>query len=377
MAKVPSENRFKTIYKVSIIGILANILLASFKAIVGLLSNSIAITLDAVNNFTDAGSSLITILGAHFAKKEPDKEHPFGHGRSEYIATMLIAGLILYAGLTSFIESIKKLLNPSEPNYSTITLVVVIAAIFVKIFLGFFVSKKGNDINSDSLKASGKDALFDALISTATLVAALVYMLWKIELENWLGLIIAIVIIKSGVEMVREIISKILGEGAEPDLVLQIKNLIASHEGVQGAYDLVLNNYGPDSYIASVHIEVPDTMSVNEFDELSRHLEEEVFKTYGVFLSAIGVYAISSDPDVVAAREKVRKLVLSVKYVKQLHGFFYDIPGKYMRFDMVISFDAPSRRAVFEEAFDLVKKAFPGVKMNIGMDCDFNELKSE
>ena len=373
-AKVSAEARYKKIFFTSIIGIIANAVLATFKAIIGLISGSIAILMDAVNNLTDAGSSLITIVGAHFAAKDPDKKHPFGHGRSEYLATLLIGGLILYAGITALIESIKKIVDPVVPDYSTVALIIVASAVVVKLVLGLYVSKTGKSINSDSLVASGKDALFDSIISTSTLVAAIIYIATGISLEAYLGVIISIIILKAGIETLQENVSKILGEGAEVELVRNIKKTIAGHEGVQGAYDLVLNNYGPDTYLASVHIEVPDTMTANEFDILSRHLEWEIADTYGVFLTAVGIYSINTrDENVIAIRENVRKIVMDHPMIHQMHGFFLD-DEKNMRFDMVISFDAKSRAEVHDEVMAKVKEAYPDCNIEIGIDSDFNEL---
>ena len=373
-AKVSAEARYKKIFFTSIIGIIANAVLATFKAIIGLISGSIAILMDAVNNLTDAGSSLITIVGAHFATKDPDKKHPFGHGRSEYLATLLIGGLILYAGITALIESIKKIVDPVVPDYSTVALIIVASAVVVKLVLGLYVSKTGKSINSDSLVASGKDALFDSIISTSTLVAAIIYIATGISLEAYLGVIISIIILKAGIETLQENVSKILGEGAEVELVRNIKKTIAGHEGVQGAYDLVLNNYGPDTYLASVHIEVPDTMTANEFDILSRHLEWEIADTYGVFLTAVGIYSINTrDENVIAIRENVRKIVMDHPMIHQMHGFFLD-DEKNMRFDMVISFDAKSRAEVHDEVMAKVKEAYPDYNIEIGIDSDFNEL---
>ncbi|MCR4587458.1 MAG: cation diffusion facilitator family transporter, partial [Lachnospiraceae bacterium] len=286
MRKSSAEtNRNRVIVRTSIIGILANVFLAAFKAVIGLLSHSIAIVLDAVNNISDAAGSLITIIGTKLAGKEPDRKHPFGHGRIEYLSAMMISVLVLYAGITSLVESVKKILEPDVPDYSTVSLIIVTAAVLVKFFLGRYVKSVGEKVNSDSLVNSGADASMDSVISASTLVAALIY-LWKgISLEAWLGAIISVIIIKAGAEMMGDTISKVLGERAEPELILAIKQTTRSFPEVMGAYDLVLHNYGPDAFNGSIHIEISDQYTANEVDDLLRRITAKVYEEHNVLLT--------------------------------------------------------------------------------------------
>ena len=202
---VGQSSREKIIVKTSIIGIVVNVFLAAFKAAIGLMSNSIAITLDAVNNISDAASSLITIVGAKLAAKAPDKEHPFGYGRIEYMSAIIISVLVFYAGVTSLIESAKQILQPETPDYNMVSLIIVAVAVVVKILLGRYVKNVGEQVNSDALINSGEDARLDSVISASTLVAAGIFLTCQISLEAWLGAIIAVVIIKAGIDMLREI----------------------------------------------------------------------------------------------------------------------------------------------------------------------------
>ena len=194
-------SREKIIVLTSVIGIIANVFLAAFKAVIGLMSSSIAIIMDAVNNISDAGSSLITIIGTKLAGREPDKKHPFGYGRVEYLSAMVISVIVLYAGVTSLVESVKKIINPDVPDYSTVSLIIVGAAVVVKIVLGRYVKSVGKKVNSASLVNSGEDATLDSVISASTLVAAAIFLVFDISLEAWLGAIISLVIVKSGFEM--------------------------------------------------------------------------------------------------------------------------------------------------------------------------------
>ncbi|MBR0391111.1 MAG: cation transporter [Oscillospiraceae bacterium] len=367
-------SREKTIVRTSIIGIIANVFLAAFKAVIGLMTNSIAIILDAINNISDAGSSLITIIGTKLAGREPDKKHPFGYGRIEYLSAMIISVIVLYAGITSLVESVKQIVRPETPDYNTVSLIIVAVAVAVKILLGRYVKSVGVKVNSDSLINSGEDATLDSVISASTLVAAGIFLIFHISLEAWLGAVISLVIIKSGIEMLRDTISQILGEKNDPELARSIKKTVVSFPEVQGAYDLVLNNYGPDTWNGSIHIEVPDTYSADRLDQLIRDIQTAVYKQHQVILTAIGVYSMNTrDEEVIETQKKVREIVFSHQYVKQMHGFYLIKDQKAMRFDIVVSFDAEDRKAVYEDVLADVQKAFPDYTLQVAIDTDFAE----
>ena len=366
--------REKTIIRTSIIGIIANVFLAGFKAVIGLMTNSIAIVLDAVNNISDAGSSVITIIGTKLAGKAPDKKHPFGYGRIEYLSAMIISVIVLYAGVTSFVESVKQIIHPETPEYNTVSLVIVAVAVVVKIVLGRYVKSVGEKVNSSSLIDSGEDATLDSIISASTLVAAIIFMVTGVSLEAWLGAVISIVIIKSGIDMLRETISKILGENNDADLAKGIKQTVTSFPDVQGAYDLVLHNYGPDRWNGSIHIEVPDTYSADQLDQLIREISMKVLKEHNVILTGVGVYSVNTkDEETVKVRQKVKEIVLSHKYVTQIHGFYLQKEEKAMRFDIVVSFDAGDRKAVYNQVVEEVQKAYPDYRIQVALDTDFSE----
>ncbi len=367
-------SRDKIIVRTSIIGILANVFLASFKAVVGLATHSIAIVLDAVNNLSDAASSLITIIGTKLAGKAPDRAHPFGYGRIEYLSAMVISVIVLYAGITSLTESVKKIITPEAPEYTTVSLIIVAVGVLVKIFLGRYVKGVGEKVNSDSLVNSGEDATLDSIISASTLVAAAIF-LWKgISLEAWLGAIISLIIIKSGIEMLKDTLSKILGERADVELVREIKKTVAGFPNVHGAYDLVLHNYGPDTFNGSVHIEVPDTLSASDVDELLRQIQVEVYKKHQVILTAIGVYSVNTqNEEIKEMREKVFEAVMEEEHVMQIHGFYVNLEKKTLRFDVVVSFDAEDRGAVYQKIVEKVQAMYPEFALEVALDTDFTE----
>ncbi|MBQ6380227.1 MAG: cation transporter [Clostridia bacterium] len=342
-----AKNREKVIVRTSVLGIVSNVLLAAFKALVGLAVNSIAVILDAVNNLSDAVSSVITILGAKLGAKQPDKKHPLGYGRIEYISSLLVAAIVLYAGITALVESIKKIIHPEKAEYTTISLIIIAVAIVVKLLLGLYVKNRGKKVNSGALVASGSDALFDAILSSSVLACAIIDLVWGISLEAYIGVVIAAVIIKSGIEMVLETLDDILGKRGDAELTKQIKRLICEESEVRGAYDLILYNYGPNKNYGSVHLELPDTMTVEQVDSLTRRIQAKVFQSTGVILTGVGVYSFNTKEDEAAhMRNAIQKAVLSHDWALQVHGFYVDTQQKKLRFDVVVSFDITHKEAI-------------------------------
>ncbi len=365
-------NRQKTIIRTSVLGVAANVALAGFKAAVGLLSNSIAVVLDAVNNLSDALSSLVTIIGAKLAGRKPDREHPYGHGRAEYISSTVIAVLILYAGISALVESVKKIFRPVTPEYSLWGLIVVGAAILVKIFLSVYVKKTGQAVRSEALIASGEDARNDVLIASATLAAALIFLLWKVNLEAWLGAVISLFILKSGYDILRSAFSLILGERVDRELALAVKQTVSSFPEVQGAYDLILHSYGPELWMGSIHIEVPDTMRAADIDQLERDVTDRVAETHGVILTGISIYSVNTTDDEIArVREDVRRRVMGREHVLQMHGFH--MHDREIRFDLVIGFGAEDRKSLYEEICREIREAYPDYQVYITMDSDVSD----
>ena len=367
-------NRNGIIIRTSIIGIIANVVLAGFKAVIGTATNSIAIVMDALNNLSDALSSIITIVGTRLAGKAPDRNHPMGHGRYEDLTAMVIAVIVLYAGITAFQESVKNILSPETPSYSNISLVIVGAAVAVKLLLGRYVKSVGTKINSESLIASGSDALFDSIISISTLVAAGIYIVSGVSLEAYLGALIAVFIIKAGIDMLRENISKILGERADSRLTKEIKDTILEIDGINGAYDLLLHNYGPNTVIGEVHIEVPDTVTAATIDELTRQIQEKVYNKYGIAIATVGVYSMNTTDDkALRIKSDITRLVMSEEFVLQMHGFYLDEEKMLMLFDIIVDFDVPDRMQVRDNILDKIKSKYPEYEVKITLDLDISD----
>ena len=363
-------SREQIIVKTSIVGIITNLFLAAFKAAVGLLSNSIAINLDAVNNLSDALSSVITIIGAKLAGKLPDKKHPLGYGRIEYISSMLVCAIVLYAGITAFIESVKKILHPEEATYSWLTLVILVVAILVKLALGRYVKAKGTQVNSGALIASGSDASFDAILSASVLASALLFLWFHISLEAYVGVAISLVIIKASMGMLTDTLNDILGQRPDSKLVAQVKKIIQAEPLVHGVYDLMINNYGPNKNYASLHLELDDSLTVAQVDELTRKIENNVFRETGIILTGVGVYAFNTSNQAAAQiRNEVQKIVLSHDWVLQLHGFYINLEKKTLKFDAVISFEV-ARQEALATLTQEVHKAYPDYDVQITPDVD-------
>ena len=368
------DNREKVVIRTSIISIISNIVLAAFKAFVGLLANSIAIISDAVNNLSDALSSIITIVGTKLAGKAPDKKHPYGYGRIEYMTSMIVSAIVLYAGITAFVESVKKIIHPEAADYSTITIIILIAGIIVKFVLGMYVKKKGKDVNSDSLVASGSDAFNDAVLSISVLASAIIYMMFHISLEAYVGVLLSIFIMKAGLELIKESVDNMLGVRVESSLAKSIKKDISQEKEVQGAYDLVLHDYGPDKYSGSVHIEVADTLLVADIDKISRRISKTINEKYGVILHTVGVYSVNTrDKKIMEAKKEITKIVFAHKGILQMHGFYYDNIEKIISFDIIIDFKIKNREEVYKKIYEEVQNRYKGYKLDITLDIDVSD----
>lgn len=366
-------DRSSQIIRTSVIGIVANVLLAAFKALVGVIASSVAIVMDAVNNLSDALSSVITIIGAKLSQRPADREHPFGFGRIEYFSAIIIAVIVLSAGITSLIESVKKIIEPTEPSYTTATLIVIIVAIAVKLVLGVYVKKKGQELKSDALVASGSDALFDAIITTATLVSAGVMLIWNFSLDGILGALISVVIIKAGIEMLASPVNELLGARVSPELVKEIKREVMEFEGVRGVFDIILHNYGPDLMIGSLHVSVPDTMSAHDIHGLTRSISVRMYELHGIIMT-VGVYSVATGDNLRAdLQSKVMQTLAAHKDIVQVHGFYYSEKDRMVSVDVVpdisVHDDAAFRLQLKEELQSLL----PDLQVVLVIDHNYSE----
>lgn len=366
-------NRSAQIIRTSVIGIATNVLLAAFKAAVGIIAGSVAIVMDAVNNLSDALSSVITIVGTKLSQRPADRKHPFGFGRIEYFSAIIIAVIVLSAGITSLIESVKKIFNPTEPTYTTATLIVIVVAIIVKLILGWFVKKKGQQLHSDALVASGSDALFDAIITAATLVSAGIMLIWDISLDGYLGGIISILIIKAGIEMLASPVNELLGAKVSPELVKEIRQEVMGFDGVRGVYDIILHNYGPEVMIGSLHIGVPDTLSAHDIHGLTRSITNAMLANHGIIMT-VGIYSVATGENQRAElQSKVMKTLAAHKELVQVHGFYYSEKDRMLSVDVVPDISCHDDAALCCKLTEEIQSLVPDRQVVIVIDHNYSE----
>ena len=364
--------RQKKIIKTSILGIIVNLILVAFKVTIGFISNSIAIILDGVNNLTDAISSIVTIVGTKLASKAPDKKHPYGHGRIEYITSVIVSFIVLLAGVTAAKESVEKIINPGDIDYSIVSLVIIAVAVIVKFVFGKYVKKVGKNLNSQSLVASGQDAFMDSILSFTTLVAAIINFIWKLSLEGYLGIIIAIFIIKSAIEMLKETLNIMIGQRPDKELTDKIKEKVYSYNEVQGAYDLTIHNYGPLKIIATVHIQVRNDMTAEEIHCLTREISNDIYNEFGIIMS-IGIYAANDKGEFGEIKKELGNVIKNYKDVKQVHGFYVDKKNNTVYFDLIIDFDCKQPEKIKDEIIKKLEEKYQDYKFNIILDADFSD----
>ena len=364
-------DRKKVIIKTSIIGIITNLALAFFKAFVGLLANSIAIVLDAVNNLTDVISSTVTIAGTKLANKAPDKKHPYGHGRIEYFSAFLIAIIILLAAIIAIKESVQKIISPADTNYSIISLVIIAVAVVVKLVLSKYVKGIGKKVNSQSLVASGEDAFMDSIISFSTLVSAIINYIWQFNLEGYLGIAIGFFIAKTSIEILTEAVNSILGLRADGELSKSLKNTILKFKEVQGVYDLNLHNYGPASIVGSTHIQVKNDMTAEEIHILTREIEYKVYEEFGIALT-IGIYAANDKGEYGEIKRALAKIIKEYPQVLQLHGFYVDKDDN-VYFDLIMDFEVEDKEKLKQKIIGKIKEKYPKYNYNVIIDSDITD----
>ena len=367
------NSRTKQIIITSNIGIVLNLLLAIAKAIVGIMSNSIAVVSDAINNLTDAFSSIVTLVTTYLSSKPADKDHPYGHGRAEYVGSIIISVVILYIGFSTMIEAIKKIINPEVANYDSKTFLIIILSFLLKIIISVYFISVGKKVKSTNLIASGEDARFDSIISLSTFICAIIFIFTKINLEAPLALIISFVIIKAGISLIRSTMSIIEGERIDAGLSKAIKESINEFDKVKGVFDLTLNNYGTDRLLGSVHVEVDHAMTADEIDDLSREIQDKIKKEFSIILTAVGIYAIDlDDKNINDMHHELLSIISQYDDVLQIHGFSVNKKDKHIHFDMVVKFGSDGdkiRKEVIQKMNDIYKE----YEINIAIDTDVSD----
>lgn len=361
-------DRNKEIIKTSIIGIIGNMILSALKLTVGIFTNSIAIIFDAVNNMTDALSSVITIIGTRLSEKKPDKKHPFGYGRIEYLTSLTIGIIILYAGFMGVRDSLIRIFKPEPSEYSAVSIAIICAAILVKAAIGIYTGRKGRKLESASLIASGHDAINDTIATTATLAAALIYTNTGVSLEAYIGLGIAAIILKTANETLMDSVSLILGEKLNGEIITSIRNVIMTFPEVDSTFGIVLHNYGRKKLMGSANVEIPDVFRTAWTDNLQRAIKQKVYEDTGVEMLGVTVYAENmKDREIRDMRDKIRDMAGEIDFVVGIYGFYLDKVDREIRFSVMVDFEADDIEVIRRELLQKISEHYPGYKTDIVM----------
>ena len=335
-----TDDKVRTSYGIlgGVIGILVNSTLFIIKLVIGLLVSSIAITADAFNNLSDALSSIITIAGFKMANKPADEEHPFGHGRIEYVSALIVAFLVMLVGFQFIQSSIKRIMNPSEVKFDLIPFILLLISITLKLWLSKFNKFVGNIINSAALKAASVDALGDVFTTTCVAISFLASRFTDFPIDGYFGALVALFIMYSGFSLVKETISPLLGQAPDPELVSNIKRMILSYDYIIGVHDLIIHNYGPGRCMASIHAEIPSDISVITIHEIIDLAEREISESLKILL------VIHMDPicmineENLEAYDEVNTIIMNHSIIKSMHDFRVVGEGetKNLIFDVVV-----------------------------------------
>lgn len=365
-------NREKIIIRTSFIGIIFNVVLVVFKMIIGFIVGSIAIILDGVNNLTDTISSMSTIIGTKIAAKSPDYNHPYGHGRVEYFTSIFISFLIILLGLISIKESIMKIIDPSSTNYTYIALFIIAIASLSKLVFSKYVKRIGKSINSGSLIAVSTDALMDAILTLSTLIAGILNLIFKINIEGYLGIIISIFIIKSGFGIFKEAMDVIIGKRFDKKYTDKIKKFISSYKEVINVCDLSLHNYGPNKTVGHVHIVIMDNIKASDIHALERKISVDIYNKFDILMT-IGIYAYNSDSKSKKVKEYLDEILKEYSQIKQIHGFYIDYKNSVIYFDLIIDFDCNNKDDIKDIIIDKMKLKYPKYEFSVIIDDDISD----
>ena len=364
-AGLPFEDggsRSSGIMRASIVGIAVNAALVVMKVVVGLITNSVAIVSDAINNLADTLGGILTIIGTKLASKRPDRKHPFGYGRTEYVFTVIVGGLILFSGANALNESIRHIIHPEPTSYSAVSIIVLVIAMVGRFGIGMYQKKKGRALESDSMVASGTDAVLDSVVTAATIVSAIITILFGISTEAYLAVIISLLILKAGLEVFQQAISKILGQRASDKISEEVIATVESVPGVLDAINLRLVDYGPENIRGSVYVEVDEHISASDADEIARAAKIKAFVNCHVRLDAVGIQPVSTDAETRALRNEVEEMVLENEHVLEMNSFRLNKETRVASLDVVVDFERFDREALADQIAEEAAHRFAGYR---------------
>lgn len=359
----------------SVVGIFCNVFLFIVKIVVGLALHSVSVMADAFNNLSDAGSSIISFVGVKMAEKPADKDHPFGHGRIEYISALIVSFLVLEVGFTFLKDSFRKIWTPEELNFQMISVVILLLSVAVKLWLGLFNRKLGKKINSKVMMAVFTDSMGDVVTTGATIVSILFFGLTGINIDGFVGVGVALVVMWAGVGIARDTLEPLIGAAIDPDVYEQIKRFVESYDGIQGTHDLIVHNYGPGRSMASIHAEVPNDMGVEQSHEIIDRIERDAAKQMGIFLVIHMDPVEMKDERVLCVRKQVEQLLRELDPSCSIHDFRV-VHGELQSnlvFDMVvpIEYDKKTRNELPLRLAERIRDVEPGYECVITVDYDY------
>ena len=325
----------------SIVGIFCNVFLFAVKFVVGFILNSVSVTADAFNNLSDAGSSIISFVGVKMAEKPADRDHPFGHGRIEYIAALVVSFLVLEVGFTFLKDSIGKIRTPEALNFQTVSVAILIVSIAVKLWLGLFNRKLGERINSKVMMAVFTDSMGDVITTGATILSLIFFRLTGINIDGIVGVGVALVVMWAGVGIARDTLEPLIGEAIDPEVYKEIKSFVESYDGIEGTHDLLVHNYGPGRSMASIHAEVPNDVDIEQSHEIIDRIEREAMEKMGLFLVIHMDPVETEDKKVLAIKKDAEEIIKEMDKRVSIHDFRV-VGGrehKNLIFDMVIPYE--------------------------------------
>lgn len=314
------DYRTKLVARAGRIGILCNLLLFAFKITLGMWGNSVSVMADAWNNLSDAGSSVISLTGAHMAGKEADEKHPFGHGRIEYIAAFVVAFFVVEVGFKTLQSSFYKIINKEQMSFHALGIIILLGTIAVKLLMGLYYMRTARRIDSVVLKASAADSFQDCIITLATLLSLLVFTVFDKNIDGIVGILVSLLVIWNGISIVRETLEPLIGKSSEPGLYNTISGIVDRHKGIYGSHDLVLHDYGPGRYMGSIHVEMDGALSLSEVHELADHIERQVREETGVSL-VIHTDPVLKDKRGMEYKSRVLRLLEGISAEASIHDF--------------------------------------------------------
>lgn len=330
----------------SVVGIFCNVLLFVVKGAVGFFLHSVSVMADAFNNLSDAGSSIVGLVGVRMASKPADEEHPFGHGRIEYIAALVVSFLVLQVGFTFFKDSIRKIQNPEELKFQAVSVIILVLSIGVKLWMGMFNKKLGKKIDSKVMMATATDAMGDVVTTTATIASVLFFKITGINIDGIVGIGVSLVVMWAGIGIAKDTLEPLIGEAVAPEEYVRISRFVEKYEGIVGSHDLIVHNYGPGRSMASIHAEVPNDVDIEVSHEIIDRIERDAAKRLGIFLVIHMDPVETKDAHVLEVRHQVEQIVDAVDFRVSIHDFRM-VDGKEqinLIFDMVVPFEYSTQK---------------------------------